>query len=198
LVSGAVPDDLQKEIERRGIALMSVTAGYNAVVPVVHPSNPLASVSLKQLKNIFSGRINDWKTVGGKNASINVFVGPPSGGITETWKDAVLGDDGAFSPKAVVIGAEQRIKRVAADPAAITFLTVGELDQSVKALRIDGVAATPESVLDGRHPVRTPLMLVTTDKPSAATAAFIKYFTTPRKAFRFAGFVNAAPMKAEK
>ncbi len=193
LVSHAVLPELKKEIARRGLTLVSATAGYTAIVPVVHPSNPLASLSMKQLKYIFSGRIANWKDIGGKTAPVNVYVELAKDGIAETWNDAVLGDGGTLTPKAAVISAERRIQLVAADPAAISYLPLSEINASVKALRIDGIAVTPETVLDGRHPVRSPLMLVRTDKASAATEEFIRYFIAPRKDFHFAGFFYAAP-----
>ena len=190
LVSGPLPAELEHEPARRGVRLVSVTAAYSAIVPIVHPSNPLANLSTDQLKHIFSGRIANWKEVGGKDSPIKVFVGPPSGGITEAWKDAILGDEGTYTAKGIALPTDERVRRVAADPLAISFAAFGGTDASVKLLRINGVTAGTDTVLDGRYPLRSPLMLVTTDRASAATRAFVDYFSTPRKRNSMAGIVT--------
>lgn len=190
LVSGPLPLELEREMTRRGIKLVSVTAAYNAIVPIVHASNPLNSLTTGQLKHIFTGRIVNWKDAGGKSAPIKVFVGPPSGGITEAWKEAILGDDGPYTAKGIVLATGERVRRVAADPLAISFVAFGGADPSVKVLRINDVAASTETVLDGRYPLRSPLMLITTDRPSAAARDFVHYFSIPNKRNRFAGIVT--------
>lgn len=190
LVSGPLPDDLEREPARRGIRLVSVTAAYSAIVPIVHPSNPLANLNTDQLKHIFTGRIANWKDVGGKDAPIKVFVGPPSGGITEAWKDAIIGEDDTYTAKGIALPTEERVRRVAADPLAISFAAFGGTDASVRLLRINGIAATTDTVLDGRYPLRSPLMLVTTDRPSAAARDFVDYFSMPRKRNSMTGIVT--------
>lgn len=190
LVSGPLPDELEREPARRGIRLVSVTAAYSAIVPIVHPSNPLVNLSTDQLKHIFSGRIANWKDVGGKDAPIKVFVGPPSGGITEAWKDAILGEDGTYTAKGIALPTEERVRRVAADPLAISFAAFGGTDASVKLLRINGITAGTDTVLDGRYPLRSPLMLVTTDRPSAAAREFVDYFSMPHKRNSMTGIVT--------
>lgn len=183
MASGVVPDDIANENERKGIKLHSTTVSYDTIVAVVHPSNAINNLSLKQLKNIFTGRIDNWKDVGGKNAAIEVFVGPPSGGITDTWKRLILGEDDTYTPSGIVMSNAQRSEQVAAHPRAITFLTVATLSHpNLKILKVNGIAADADTVRDGRYPLRAPLMLVTTDKPSEAAKDFIKYFSAPQKA----------------
>lgn len=190
LVSGAAPGDLRQEMDRRGIKLLTVTAAYNAIVPVVHPGNPIGSLSPDQLRNIFTGRIKNWKYLGGKNAHINVYIGPPSGGITEAWREAVIGDGDTYTPGGIVLATEDRIRRVAADPLAISFIAYGSVKSSIKPLKVNEVAVSVGTVLDGSYVLRTPLMLATTDRPSAAARDFVRYFATPRKRLRFAGIVT--------
>lgn len=191
LVSGPAPLDLHREILRRGIKLVSKTVAYNAIVAVVHPSNPIDNLSAVQLKGIFTGRINNWKSVGGSNAPITVLIGPPTGGITEAWKDAVIGDEGTYTPKAAVMSAAARAKRISAEPLAIGFLVLNEINRNVKPLKFNQVAASTDTVHDGKYPLRTALTLVTSDKPSAAATAFINYFTDHQKQLEFAGIITS-------
>lgn len=190
LVSGPMPPELEREMQRRGVKLASVTAAYNALVPIVHVSNPLGTLDTSQLKHIFNGRITNWKEVGGRNAPIKVYVGPPSGGITEAWKEAIIGDDGTYTAKGIVLATDERVRRVAADPLAISFVAFGGTNPSVKLLNINGITATTETVLDGRYPLRSPLTLVMREDVTAAARDFVTYFSRPRKRNRFAGIVT--------
>lgn len=190
LVSGPVPDDLQKEIDRQRIKLTRVIAAYNAIVAIVHPANALDSLNPEQLRHIFTGRINNWKYVGGRNLPIHVYVGTPSDGITETWRETVIGANKTYTPKGLVLDTEARVKRIAADPLAITFIAFGNLNSSVKPLKVNDVAATTYTVLDGSYVLGAPLMLVTAEKPAALTKDFVQYFSTPRKRLRFAGIIT--------
>ncbi|MGZ3237514.1 MAG: PstS family phosphate ABC transporter substrate-binding protein [Burkholderiaceae bacterium] len=191
MASGAVSDEIADENNRRGIKLHSTTLSYGVIVAVVHPSNAISNLSMKQLRNIFTGRINNWKELGGKNAPIKVFVGPPTGGITDTWKRLILGDEDTYTPSGIVMDNADRIEHLAKEPLAITFLTIGaENNPHLKILKIDGVIPNADTVHSGSYPLRAPLMMVTTETPSAATKQFIQYFSMPQKMSSFDGVVN--------
>lgn len=195
LASGPVSPELQKEADRSGMKLVNETAAYMAIVAVVHPSNPLSGLTRAQLKKIFSGRAGDWGGVGGRPGAINVLVGPPSGGVTEVWKETILGEDATFTPKGIVMDARQRIAAVAADPSAITFVAFGSVLTNVKTLAVDGVAANPQTLADSRYPLRAALMLAATDKASPAAKDFIRYFSLPHKGMQFAGMIKASQQR---
>jgi phosphate transport system substrate-binding protein len=191
MASGVAPEEIADENNRRGIKLHSTTLSYSAIVAVVHPSNAIGNLSMKQLRNIFTGRINNWKELGGKNAPIKVLIGPPTGGITDTWKRLILGEEDTYTPSGIVMSNTDRIEQLAKEPLAITFLTIGaENNPHLKILKVDGVSLNADTVRSGRYPLRAPLMMVTTETPSAAAKAFIQYFSEPKKMLPFDGVVN--------
>jgi phosphate transport system substrate-binding protein len=122
MVSGAPSEDTRDEIARSGVKLVNVPFRRVAMAPAVHFSNPVNDLSAIQLREIFSGQINNWKAVGGKDAPINVYIGPPEDGITNTWSQKVLGDVDTFTPRARNALLERRIAGVGADPFGITYL----------------------------------------------------------------------------
>lgn len=191
MASGVVPEEIADEINRRGIKLHSTTLSYGAIVTVVHPSNAIGNLSMKQLRNIFTGRVNNWKEVGGKNAPIKVLIGPPTGGITDTWKRLILGEEDTYTPSGIVMNNIDRIEQLAKEPLAITFLTIGtENNPHLKILKVDGVSPNADTVRSGRYPLRAPLMMVTTETPSAAAKEFIQHFSMPKKMLQFDGVVS--------
>lgn len=191
LVDGPPPSELKRESERRGVKFVSHTIAYSAMVAVVHPSNPIASLTRDQLRHIFTGRITDWKMVGGKSGPIQVFIGTPTSGLTQAWKYVVLGEEQIFTPKATVLLSREKGRRVAGNPGAISFMVPGDADKNVRILQIDGVGARLETVLNATYPLRTEVRLVTSDKPGPATQRFVQYFSGHRSGFERAGLITA-------
>lgn len=191
MVSSEAQDDVRQLVGPSSPSLVKTTVGYTAVVPVVHAKNPLQSLSVSQLRDVFAGRITDWKLLGGRAGPIHVFVGFPSEGLTETWRLHVMEGDAPFTPKGQVLDVAQRLHAVTTDPGGISFVSHGDLRSGVRALAVNGVAATVETVQDSRYPLGFPLMLVTRDPPSAATRAFVQYFSVPNKRHRFAGVITS-------
>ncbi|MES2508415.1 MAG: substrate-binding domain-containing protein [Pseudomonadota bacterium] len=179
MVSGAPSEDTVEEINRSGLKLVQVPFRRVAMAPAVHFSNPVGDLSSIQLREIFTGRINNWSTVGGKPLPIKVYVGPPGDGITTTWGDKVLGDTDTFTPRAVTAELEQRIAAVGADPAGITYLATDSIkNAALKALSVDKVMAGAASVQGGSYTLLAPLQFVTRAKPSAEVQKFLQFVTT--------------------
>lgn len=175
MVSGDLPDELQQTFSRKHIKLHTTTCAYSGLVVAVHPLNPLQNLTIIQLQGIFSGRISNWKELGGNDSPIHVLIGPPSGGITEIWKTRVLGDDNTYTPQAAVLPANVRLQSLKNDPKAITYLPLTESSPELKIMRINGVAPTPPNLHSGKYPLRTALALVSRAPASALVKDFSLY-----------------------
>ncbi len=176
MVSGAPSEDTLDEIARRGMKLVNVPFRRVAMAPAVHFSNPVNDLSAIELREIFTGRINNWKALGGKDATIHVYIGPPGDGITNTWSEKVLGDLDTFTPRAVNAELDQRIVRVGGDPFGITYLATESLkNQALKVLSVDKVMAGADSVRSGRYTLLAPLMFVTREKPASEVQKFLQF-----------------------
>lgn len=198
LTSGPPTPELQKLAAKRSLEWAATAVGQEAVVAIVHPSNPLASLTLLQLQGVFSGQIRNWKELGWDDRPIEVFRGPPTGGLTELWRTKVMGDDLSFDPRAKVLDAAKIVERVAEAPAAIGVAGLGRVREGIKPLAIDGVAASRESILDGSYPVRGELTLVTGAKPSQPASDFIRYFVDPKQGLQFIDLIHAVPAERGK
>ncbi len=176
MVSGAPSEETRDEIDRSGVKLVEVPFRRVAMAPAVHFSNPVNDLSAIQLREIFTGRINNWSSVGGKNAPINVYIGPPGDGITNTWHEKVLGDAETFTPRARNAELEFRVAGVGADPFGITYLATESLkDGALKILSVNKVKAGADSVLSGRYGLTAPLMFVSREKPSPEVQKFLQF-----------------------
>lgn len=173
MASGTMPDDLAATAAARGLALRNTIVSEDAILPLVHASNPIGALSLLQLRNIFTGRIANWRTLGGPDAAIDVLVGPPSGGVSSSWRKQLLGDEDTCTPLAQVLGTDARLARSAARPFAITYAPRTAMPRRhLKIVRLDDTGGGPAPQ---GYPLRAPMMLVTLDPPSPAAARFIAY-----------------------
>lgn len=173
MASGAVPADLAAAAAARGLAFRTTIVSRDAILPLVHAANPLDSLTLLQLRNIFTGRIVNWRSLGGPDAAIEVLVGPASGGVSASWRKTLLGDGDTCTPLARVMGMDERLARLVDRPNAITYMAQMALPlRGLKVLRVGGVAAAPAP---SAYPLYAPMSLVTLGMPAPAAARFIAH-----------------------
>ncbi|WP_434633803.1 substrate-binding domain-containing protein [Chromobacterium sp. CV08] len=152
-----------------------IVAGYQALLPVVSPDNPLSDIDLPRLRAVFAGAIADWDELGGAPGAITVLLAPPAGATGQAWRDAVLGGRRRFSPRALLAGERDWAAQLAAHPGAIAIVTADELGPGMKPLTLSGQGADAGAVRAGRYPLRIPLLLIVPQAPTPQGAAFVRY-----------------------
>ncbi len=168
--------------ELTGQEKSTVTAtliAMDGVVIIVHPSNGVAGLTLDQAKGIFDGQITNWQDVGGSNSVIDLFTRERGAGARSMIQDKVMGSD-QISPEAGVQTSTEAIRdTVAGDPAAIGYISLDDLDQSVKALAIQGVLPNLQTISDGSYAISRPVLYLTKGDPQGLAKAFIDYVLSP-------------------
>jgi phosphate transport system substrate-binding protein len=158
--------------------LQPVTVAKDGIVVVVHPSNPLSGLTLEQIRNLFCGRIRNWKELGGPDASVTV-VSREAGSGTRTSFEQIVGDI-SLTGDAIIQDSNGTIREtVANDVSAVGYLSHGLLNEKIKALQVDGADCTNEAIQAGRYPLVRPIFLLTRGAPTGAAAAFIEYVRSP-------------------
>ncbi len=146
-------DGLDDEVEQLAAAhhvkLRATDIYLDGIVPVVHPTNPVNNLTLKQLRDIFAGKITNWKEVGGTDAPIAVKTWPSTSSTFEVFKRHVLGDDAVITPNATIPEAGPRWHNDFA-PNAISYVGMMQV-KNLKALDVDGVKATAATVRSGKY-----------------------------------------------
>lgn len=176
-VSGPMSEEVKGQFERHGVRVRVTVVGLKPLVAVVNASNPIKDLTSLELGAIFSGRIKTWPTSGKTPPiSIQVLVGSPTGGLTETWKGYILADGATFPATAQVMTLKRRIAAVLASPSAITYLALGEVPQNLRILTVGGVAPTPENVSSGAYPLASALKLVALEKAAPVVDDFVNHF----------------------
>lgn len=166
-------DDAVSSAKKAGMAntpagLKMHTILTEKLVPIVHPDNPVKTLTQDQLKGLLGGKIVNWKDVGGADLPVVVVTGAPGSGTRAVIEKQVLGG-GAFGPNAKELRATSaELAEVARDKGAIGY--VG-----------DGLAETAKGkVSEVKGPeVSRPLALVTVGEPSAEVKKLIDFLQTP-------------------
>ncbi|RDS82755.1 LysM peptidoglycan-binding domain-containing protein [Dyella monticola] len=159
---------------------------WDGLVLITSPSNPVSSLTLQQVHDIYFEKITNWNQVGGNDAPIDVFaVASPGDGVEFSLRKLLYGrgSQPVYSPR-LYVNTTQLEQSVALDPRGFGVTTLSSVagNSKIKMLRIDGVAPSVATVSSGSYPLFVPLYLVTNpNSPNAAAAKEFVDFTLSAK-----------------
>lgn len=125
--------DKEKEAcKAKNINPVRTTIAVDAIVPVVNPGNPLKEITSEQLKDIYAGKITNWKEVGGKDGKIVVVSRDSSSGTFECWNELIMKKE-RVAPSALMQASNGAVvQAIAKNPNAIGYIGLGYLNSTVK------------------------------------------------------------------
>jgi len=142
---------------------------------VVNPANKIQSLTKDQLKDIFSGKIDNWSVLGGVKHAITVYTRDAASGTRAVFWEKAL-HKANISTKALFVPSNGAMKTaIATDPYAIGYVSVGHMDETVAPVALDGVTPTLDTVKNGQYKIARGLFSNTKSDPSALTLLFIDY-----------------------
>lgn len=155
--------------------LWSVEIAKDGLAIIIHPSNPISSLTSEQVRDIYSGKINDWSALGGLKSQIHVFTREEGSGTRSSFEGMIMGKTEIMA-KAMVQDSNGAVRQlVADDPASIGYLSLGLVDKTVKAVELNGVTASREHVLDGSYGLSRPFLFITRTEPTGVVKQFIDF-----------------------
>lgn len=169
--------DLKDEEKAKG--LTETVLAYDGIAIIVHPENPVSDLTLEDIAKIYTGEIKNWKEIGGADAEI-VLIGREGGSGTRDGFESITGTEDKCVLKQELTSTGDVITTVSSNPAAVGYASLASVKDSVKALKIGGVAPTEATIKDGSYTVQRNFVLVTkTDaKLSDAAQKFFDYITS--------------------
>jgi phosphate transport system substrate-binding protein len=154
--------------------------GKDGIVVAVNTQNSVSDLTTDQVKSIFSGNTTNWKEVGGSDATINVITREDGSGTRKAFEEIVMGKETKIQKSAIVQSSTEAVKQaVKQDPNAIGYISLANLDDSVKALKIGGVAPSEATVADGTYKVQRPFLFLTKGDAQGAVKEFIDWVLSP-------------------
>lgn len=166
---------------------------------VTHSGVTVKSLTKKQLQDIFSGTVANWKDVGGPDQKIVVINRPRSSGTRAVFTKTVMGGT-AISESGLTEDATGTVVSVVKQtPGAISYAAFsGTHGKGVNELSIDGVAPTDENIIAGKYPIWSYEHMFTNGPPSGEVQKFIQFVASSADLLKKNGFINLADMKVKE
>jgi len=175
-------DMKDKEIDlakSKGVNPVRHTVALDCIVPVVHPTNPVSDLTVDQLKEIYTGKIKNWKQIGGEDKAITVISRDSSSGTFEVWNEKVLHKE-KVRPDAQMQASNGAVAQaVAGNKFAVGYVGIGYLNPNLKPLKVNGVEASPKTAMDKSYPVARALYMFTQGEPAGMIKTFIDFVQGP-------------------
>lgn len=150
-----------------------------AIATVANEAAGVTNLTKQQLIDIFTGKVKNWKDVGGKDQAIVIVNRPSSSGTRATYEKFALGQKVEDLAGSIQEDSSGTVKKLVTEtPGAIGYLALSYLDDSLKAIQYDGVDANVENVESGKYPVWAYEHMYTKGEPDAATKALLDYMLT--------------------
>ncbi len=180
----------QKEIDlakQKGINPYEIKVALDGLAVVVNPRNPVSKLMTDQLALIFTGKITNWKELGGEDKNIVILSREVNSGTHVYFKEHVLRKNDPnskeeFAPTALMLSSSQAIAdEVAGNSAAIGYYGMGYICIKQKAVLVakdqnsEYIAPTIENVISGKYPISRPLFLYTNGEPQGLVKKFIDF-----------------------
>ncbi|MGI6168087.1 MAG: phosphate ABC transporter substrate-binding protein PstS family protein [Christensenellales bacterium] len=175
---GMASRDVKEEELAEG--LVATEIALDGIAVIVNTENEASDLTTEQVQKIFKGEITNWKDVGGADAEITVISREEGSGTRSSFEellDLVADDNSSLvSERALVQEGTGGVKAgVFGNPNAVGYISLGMMDDSVKAVSVDGVEATVENVLDKSYGVMRPFLVVTKGEPAGNVKVFLDY-----------------------
>ena len=159
--------------------LWSVEIAKDGLAVIIHPDNPLNNLTSKQICDIYAAKISDWSELGGPKARIHIVAREEGSGTRDAFVKLIMGDE-RITLKAIVQNSNGAVKQlVAGDENSIGFVSLGLVDNTVKALNLDNVAPRRENVINGSYSLFRPFLFISQNQPEGLTKQFIDFALSP-------------------
>lgn len=166
--------ELIKAIDRKIDPTAHVVA-MDGIAVIVHPSNQVNEISLTQIKDIYTGRISNWSQLGGSHQKIVVVSRDVASGTYECFSKLALKKQ-RVRPDALLQASNMSVaSTIKRTKGAIGYVGLGYLGSGVKALVVEGIEPSSETVLKNIYPISRPLFMYTDSKPKGLVKDFIEF-----------------------
>lgn len=180
MMSRPMKDLEKKAAQDAGVQPVEHIAAMDGIAVIVHPSNPIADLTEEQIRDIYTGKLKNWKELGGPDRPIVAISRDTNSGTHETFEALVLNGE-KIAAGVEYVGSNGAIRqRIMSTPAAIGYVGLA-FTEGVKTLLVNGVEVSTETVASSEYPITRPLYLFTNGEPAAGTplAGFLNLSGTP-------------------
>lgn len=156
-------------------SLTAIPICHDGIAIVVHPRNNVRNLTLEKIRDIYSGKIKNWKELGWIDRNIDCVTREEGSGTRGAFEELVMGKT-EIHDRIMVQDSNGSVKEVVAtDPYAIGYISLGVVDSRVRAVSVDGVPPTTKNILAKKYRIVRPFLYLTSGEPSGNAGLFIDY-----------------------
>lgn len=166
--------NLKDEEKAKGLA--ETVMAYDGIAIIVNPANTVEDLTIEQIAALFTGEVTNWSEVGGEDGEV-VLIGREAGSGTRDGFESITKTADACQYRQELTSTGDVITTVAGNPNAIGYASFASVKDTVKVVKVGGVAPSNETIKDGSYAVQRPFVLVTKEgaQLSDAAQAFYDY-----------------------
>ena len=173
--SRAIKDSELDKATTNGVDPQAHVIAMDGIVVVVNPANPLSVLTKKQIKDIYTGNISNWKELGGNDGKIVVVSRDSSSGTFEAFGTLALGG-AKVRPDALLQASNQAVASIISRTrGAIGYVGLGYISSEVKVLQLEGIMPSKQTVLTDKYPLSRPLYMYTNGAPTGTIRDFLDF-----------------------
>lgn len=173
---GMCSRDLKKEEEAK---LKATIVARDGIAVIVNKASSASDMTIDQVRAIYAGETKSWKDVGGSDAKITVITREDGSGTRGAFEELLMKDK-RIDKSALVQDSTGAVRQmVSQDPTAIGYISLGQVDASVKALKIAGVEASEATIDAGKYTLVRPFLFVTKGPPEGQAKELIDWVLGP-------------------
>ena len=170
--------------DEAGRGLVDHKIAFDIIAIIVNPSLKIRNLTSAQVKAIFTGKVRNWKAVGGPDKEIVVVVRDQASGTREVFDQKALGSTKehpvASEPTAIESPSNGYVQEIVATTSnTIGYLSYGFVNKTVRAVSVNGVLPGVSAATDGRYPMARWLHMFTKGQASGAVEGFIDFVLSP-------------------
>ncbi len=155
--------------------LFEIVVARDGLAIIVHPSNPVLGVKLAEVKQIFSGDLRNWKLLGGKDREMTVVTREEGSGTRGAFQELVMGKTRIYRG-AITEDSNGTVREIVAhDPYSIGFISLGLVNEQVRALELDGVVGNEAHIRDGSYKLVRPFLFLSRGEPTGLAKEFVDF-----------------------
>jgi len=164
-----------RELKGDEKVLNEIVVARDGLAIIVHPANPVRGLKIAEVKQIFAGDLLQWKPLGGPDRPITVVTREEGSGTRGAFQELVMGKTRIYRG-AITEDSNGTVREIVAhDPAAIGFISLGLVNDQVRALALDGVEATDANIRAKSYLLVRPFLFLTRQAPAGLSRQFIDF-----------------------
>lgn len=183
-----------KMAKAKGITPVGTVVARDGIAVIVHKKNSVKNITLKQLFDIYTGKIKNWKKLGGPDKRIVVISRDSSSGTFEVFNKKVLKKEKVVR-KALMLASNKAVATtVSKTPGAIGYVGLGYVTKKIKALKVEGVKPSNRTVNNGSYKIARGLNMYTNGRPKGEIKKFLKFILS-KQGQKIAAGLGYIPVK---